>query len=311
MKHSESLNIGILIIGFIRPELLLARITHAHQYSELPIIVVLDGPRDRNDADNELTNECRKIVEKCYKLGMIREFDIAQRNLGCRDRVWSAIDIAFKTFDAAIILEDDCSPSKEFYNFCQNELAKKKCQKEIFAINGSRFHYDDDDQQGEQILSRYCCVWGWATWRDRWEYCEKDLPIDRYFFKNLKRSGLSFVECLYWFRAAHLSKKKIINTWDYSLNANILKNNSKVLVSAVNLIENVGFGDRSTHTGENFSKFQNNVSRAVTYNKTLEYSVKCCTSYNYNFFYNNIYTVRSTKKLFTIVRNFCYYLVHR
>ena len=47
--------------------------------------------------------------------------------------------MVFENEDFGIILEDDCSPNKYFFSFCQKMLIEHMQNNKVFSISGSNF----------------------------------------------------------------------------------------------------------------------------------------------------------------------------
>jgi len=90
---------------------------------------------------------------------------------GCSRNVSAAIHYAFKSSEAAVILEDDIVPAKDFLNYMLWGLKEFKDDSRVISISGYRQHSTPPPKEDvDKAFRRHWFVcWGWATWRDRWE----------------------------------------------------------------------------------------------------------------------------------------------
>ncbi len=172
-----------------------------------------------------------------------------KENLGCKYAVSEAIDWFFNNVEQGIILEDDTLPDKSFFYFCEEMLKKYKNNKNIFHISGTNVD-GHSKKPYTYFYSKTSNVWGWATWRDRWEKYDvemRDYPqYKKYIFMNrLKKQGL-----LPTLRGKYIYDKTFTgekDTWDYQWGYTIEKNDGFSIIPTYNLIKNIGF-ERATHT---------------------------------------------------------------
>ena len=80
------------------------------------LFIVADGPRLTHPTDAERCKEVRAIVSQIdWPCEVHRNY--AEENLGCKQRVITGLDWVFANVECAIILEDDCLPHPDFYDY--------------------------------------------------------------------------------------------------------------------------------------------------------------------------------------------------
>jgi hypothetical protein len=177
--------------------------------------------------------------------------EFSDTNLGCRRRVATGIDWIFQQVEEAIILEDDCLPHPSFFRFCQELLERYRDDRRVGMISGDNFQFGATPSNDSYYFSRYFHVWGWATWRDRWQG-SYDQAMGKWpqvkeqpWLSELLEDPAERREWLKNFDMVHSGR---LDTWDYQwVFANWLKGRLCVLPS-VNLVSNVGFDEEATHT---------------------------------------------------------------
>jgi hypothetical protein len=225
------------------------------------LFIASDGPRLNNINDQEVFIIREWILENidwnCEIKTLFRE-----ENLGCGLAISSAISWFFENVEMGIILEDDCLPSISFFKFCEELLVKYKDDKKVFSICASQMLDFDSFSNSSYIFSNFSLIWGWATWRRAWvnyDYNINDWPKFRKnsFFNQIQipyRSQFYFKDI---FEKSYNNK---FNTWDYQWLYTCWKFNAKSIIPQNNLVRNIGFGNKSTHTsdGHLFSSFTEN-----------------------------------------------------
>lgn len=97
--------------------------------------------------------------------------------------------------------------------------------------------------------SRYGEIWGWGTWRSRWEKYSSD--ITPAIHSGLFEQVLSSLEPWEFPEFRREQFNAVINgldAWDYQWLFNRIANKALSVVPRQNLIKNIGFGEDATHT---------------------------------------------------------------
>jgi hypothetical protein len=241
---------AILLIFFNRPDLVKISLERL-KGSNRNIYISLDGPR--NESDQPLVNECISLGETFaqeYSGAGAVKLLVHKSNLGCKEAVRGAIDWAFEVEERLIILEDDISFQDEFLETMDNWLEEFDDSKEIFHLNG----YNPLPKNLEvdfSYLCRYTHVWGWATWRDRWAFYDRDLETwngdDLRLLPGLIGQDLSDDFCEYWNRQL-LACSEGLDTWDIQWLYSQWRYGGFSLTPGSRLTGNLGFDSRATHT---------------------------------------------------------------
>ncbi len=264
MQNSKKqLNTPILFLTFNRPDLTQRVFDEIKKAQPKQLFWVSDGAR----------NEEKKLVQKTREI--IKQIDwncevktnFSDKNLGCKIRVSSGIDWFFENVEQGIILEDDCLPSQSFFPFCEELLDKYKNDKNVMMISGDNFQFGKNKIHYDYYFSqKYFHIWGWATWRrawnkydvkmSDWEENKKSNIFKKLFTNKVEREKiLTPLENTY---------QGLINTWDYQWLYTCLKNKGLSIIPNENLMSNIGFDKRGTHTRSTQS-IMANISRGKIY----------------------------------------------
>ena len=244
-----TLTTPVAFIIFNRPD------TTARVFAEIAkakppkLLVVGDGPRTNRAGEAERVAQTRTIIDQVnWPCEVLTNF--SDDNMGCRKRVSSGIDWIFQQVEEAIILEDDCLPDPSFFQFCQEMLERYRDDQRIGMISGDNFQFGRRHNQDSYYFSKFVHIWGWATWRNRWQTYDVDMTRwpqvrDQGWLESLV---IDADEVPYWNRRFERVYRGKIDTWDYQwVFANWVESRLSITPS-VNLISNIGFGADATHT---------------------------------------------------------------
>lgn len=244
-----SVTAPVALIIFKRPELTSKVFEAIRQAKPATLIVIADGARADKKGEAEACIAARAVTEKIdWPCRVVRHY--ADKNLGCRNRVSSGLDLVFKEFDRAIILEDDCVPEPSFFRFCDELLERYRDDERVMAISGDNFQFGNYQPEHSYYFSRYPHVWGWATWRRAWRHYDvtmKDWPglRDNGWLTKLFDDRKTVESWKEVFQSVYDEK---IDTWDHQWTYACWQQNGLTVLPQVNLISNIGFGEDATHT---------------------------------------------------------------
>ena len=116
------------------------------------IWLVADGPKDSGEA--ELCRQAREVAEKAvnWPCEVIRVY--AETNLGLRTRLETGLDAVFAREAAAILLEEDCHPTEDFFPFCEAMLERYREEPRVGGISGNCFLPAGAKVKGDYFFSR-------------------------------------------------------------------------------------------------------------------------------------------------------------
>lgn len=106
-------NSSVIFCIFNRPETTQRVFKQIAEAQPPKLYLIADAPRPNKAGEAELCRQARAIAEN-ITWDCELTLDYADTNLGCRERIYSGISNAFKVYEFAIILEDDCYPSNVF-----------------------------------------------------------------------------------------------------------------------------------------------------------------------------------------------------
>ncbi len=248
------LQTAVLFLVFNRPDTT-AQVFEAIRQAKPPrLYVAADGPREGREGEAGRVAKVREIATavdwSCEVKTLFRE-----ENLGCKYAVSGAINWFFEQEEQGVILEDDCLPHSDFFPFCESLLARYLDDLRVTTITGQNFQKGRWRGEGSYYFSKYNHCWGWATWRRAWEHYQGELP----FWAEWKSSPDWFQrmplkkERDYWTQIFDQVAAGQIDSWAYPWTGSVWFHGGLTATPNVNLISNIGFGPKSTHTAESNS----------------------------------------------------------
>ncbi len=204
------------------------------------LYIASDGARENIETEKELVENTRKWVLANIDWECEIKTLFQEQNYGCALNIPKAINWFLSQEKDGIILEDDCIPSKSFFEYCELALDKYADNPDIWCIVGCNTipeTIEDDNTYAYPVKCMNC--WGWATWADRWKYFNPDLK--NFDYNHICRAFNKISYKLYWLRILYRYNKTNLNSWAYPWALNIIQHKAFSLVSPKNLISNIGF----------------------------------------------------------------------
>jgi hypothetical protein len=235
----------VLIIAYRRSENLSNLIELLISFEVPKIYISLDNV-DHSDPRAQLDHlDCLAVINKFllkFPDKIITSYHKA--NVGCALGVISACDWFFKSEKFGIILEDDCFPSFDFFQLVNITKELLYRSSNIWLICGTQLVIDKSNRFGFYI-SKYALTWGWATSDIKWREMSHSLRLT---VRDFAKQNKMIPENSYWYFGAKRAELGLVDVWDTILLHRMHVLNKKAILPYQNLVTNLGFDDRATHT---------------------------------------------------------------
>ena len=242
----------IAFIIFNRPDLTARVFAEIARARPEKLLVIADGPRPDHQGENAKCAATRAIIERVdWPCEILKNY--SDVNLGCGHRPATGLRWLFEQVDEAIILEDDCVPHPTFFRFCEELLDQYREDERVMHISGDNFTSPAKRNVDDYLFSYYPISWGWATWRRAFQYYDPDIKL----WPMLRNTGwLSEIlvdnesAIRYWtqiFDKAYIESDRN-GYWDFQWLFACWTQRGISILPGVNLISNIGFEARATHT---------------------------------------------------------------
>ena len=247
----DSLSTPVVFSVFNRPATTSRVFARIRELRPSKLLIVADGPRPDRPGEAELCAEVRRIVTSIdWPCELLTNF--SETNLGCHPRIVSGYDWAFSLVEEAILLEDDTLPDPSFFHFCSELLEKYRDDFRIASITGTNYvHRGRPVVPDSYTFSLLGSLWGWATWRSRWE--SYDRSLENWQVLRARGAVLQILgdrrAARWWTRIFDQCYERGERAaWDYRWTYTNLFQHRFSVVPRINLVENIGFGEAATHT---------------------------------------------------------------
>ncbi len=235
------------VVFFIynRPSLVEKTFSAIRNARPTQLLVISDGPKNSPE-DEQLVQASRSHVSIVDWDCEVR-FLFSPSNLGLRERIITGLDEAFRFYDAAIILEDDCMPSEYFFPFCEVLLSRYQNTDVglVAGFNNGSFR----SRSRKYYFSDFPEIWGWATWAPIWRQFREAEAKREWSELEITSQLKSLNSRISRSRIARMARLNLaLDTWDIEFAMHLIKMGKLTAIPDVNLVLNQGFGNDATHT---------------------------------------------------------------
>jgi hypothetical protein len=271
-------NLALLVVAFARAEGVSKIINTAVSFGISRVYISVDGagPNQMVRAEQE---KMLKIIADFENSTEVSLFLVKRElNIGCSANVLSSIDWVFEHEENVIILEDDCIPTKDFFQFVSEAISILEHDQRIWLLGGTQVL--TNLELPDVFLSKYPITWGWATTKGKWHEIRTALLDLESKYSNYGNMGLSIVENSYWRSGSRRSYSGMIDVWDIPLAMALLAKEKFCLLPSQSLVMNVGDDGFALHTNSNssgmrkktgvFTGIGNSVTVSESYAKELK-----------------------------------------
>jgi len=240
--------VGVLLLGFNRPELLHKRIKEIYESKLENLYISIDGGLESHTKE---MNQIKTYAQN--KFSDLHFFSLThhENNLGLVKHVTGEIAKVLANHKYIIVIEDDIKISINFITNMINGLTIHKSEKSIGIVSGfSPLHVKYAKNKWRTSRNPY--MWGWACSKETWDNYEYDLSNTNLEQELSCSKTWSALNPLQKMRGLGLFKKVQLNpleTWDAQLLFLSYCKDFINLAPIFSIVGNEGFNDsRATHT---------------------------------------------------------------
>jgi hypothetical protein len=209
------------------------------------LYIFSDAPKTEKDKE-----DVQKVRNYIKKINGFKKINLIKRkkNFGLADSIISGVTKIVNIHGKIIVLEDDLVTSKYFLRYMNDALNLYKDDKKVFGIAG--YFYPIKGILPEIFFVKLTNCWGWATWKDRWKFFEKDGKklLSEIKIKNLKKKFDIDGSYPYTKMLRHQTEGKN-NSWAIRWYASTFLNEGLFLYPKISLVKNIGFDESGVHCG--------------------------------------------------------------
>lgn len=211
---------------------------------ESVIYIFSDAPK--SEKDSSMVNDVRNYINSLQ--GFKEKYIVfREKNFGLANSIIDGVTHVLEKHNRIIVLEDDLLLSKYFLNYINDALDTYEKDDRVASIHG--YTYPVKEKLPDTFFMRGADCWGWATWKDRWQFFEPDAQklLDEILEKKLEyefdfNGKLNNLKML---------KRQIageIDSWAIRWHASAFLQNKFTLYPGCSLVDNLGTDGGGTHT---------------------------------------------------------------
>lgn len=209
------------------------------------LIVFSDGARSNNDQAE--VNEVRELFKNIAWCDIDLRSSESNKGLA-RSIIEGVTEIFDNGYERVIVLEDDCVPKPDFFEYMHKSLDFYEANEKVMHISGFglplKKHTNPDN-----YFTPYPCSWGWGTWKKYWLDCNfdqneayKKLLQNNDEVKRFNTAGEAFSEFL------TMQMQGKVNSWLIRWYFYIYQNDGRCAWAYDSFINNKGFDGTGEHS---------------------------------------------------------------
>jgi putative methyltransferase (TIGR04325 family) len=144
-----------------------------HLAQDSVLYIYADGAKENASQDQiKKISEVRKIIQENWNFKEIHLVERA-KNFGLANSIISGVTEVINKHGKAIIVEDDLELSPYFLQYMNESLDLYEDEEKVWSIGACNFFSTYPHTPDTFFIPIPDC-WGWATWKDRWQFFEPD-----------------------------------------------------------------------------------------------------------------------------------------
>lgn len=300
------MNSPVLFIVFKRFDTALKVFEQIRKAQPPRLYIAADAPRldVEGEADDcQKTRNIIKLVDWPCEVKTLFQTE----NQGCGLGPYKAISWFFENEEQGIVLEDDCVAHPDFFPYMDMMLDRYKNDERISLLTGRNFIEKYYYKDCSYFLSALHFCWGWASWRRVWQHYDYKLTTVKLlpYAKHLYNIWGWQPQIILWRLTIFMNCKvhPEMDVWDYQFAISTQMRETYTIIPSVNLVHNVGYDERATHT-ENigYKDIEVHSILPLVHPKNLELSKE--------FDKIRIENSNLIKQIYRFLRTFCKYIIY-
>lgn len=215
---------------------------------ESEIFIYSDAPKDQKD--QEKVQEVREYIHSITGFKNITIIE-RERNFGLADSIIDGVTSIVNQYGKIIVLEDDIVVSRVFLEYMNNSLNHYEKESKVWSISAWNYPLDPNPLQEDTFFWRIPHCWGWATWKDRWQYFKRDIQWVERNFTQKDIYEISLHNSSDYWRHFLYNKNGKAKTWAIFWYLTAYKHSGLTLMPKISLIKQIGFDASGSNCGVN------------------------------------------------------------
>jgi hypothetical protein len=244
----------VVLVSFNRPQMTRRTLQAIREAAPSELFLIANGPRAGVEEDIPKCEAVRAELEAVdWPCNVHRRY--IEVNCGIDANFELGLDWVFDHVENAIIFEDDCLPSRDFFSFCAELLDRYRDEESVWQV-ASRAPWLSQEVFGGASYGFAAAgsLWGWATWRRAWRAHRRRFPRDHEGppappdATGLDAARLLTAKGRRYFADIASAPVGRGFAWDNYWSLSTVCERGLVVIPKSNLVENIGFGEEATNT---------------------------------------------------------------
>lgn len=244
MSHAR---LAVAIPAYSRADLLSDLLTTLPADRISRVYISIDGP------GGGAAEAVAETVRVARDFAAIAPFEVLVHalttNVGVAVNVLGALEWMLRYEERGVLLEDDCHPIPEFFDFIDQSLDLYADRDDIWLSCGTQMA-PAALIDGTHMLGSIPLMWGWGTTRAKWTIARAQLDVTLSASRAwwlVRAIAASPVE-RYWHAGMRRAADGRVDTWDLPLVYAMRCARAVCVLPRTSLVSNVGDDARATHT---------------------------------------------------------------
>lgn len=238
--------IGVLLIGFNRPELLKKRINEIHDSKVENLYISIDGGIESHTSEMEGVKQFAQHIFSGIKLNICHQ----NKKLGMVPHITSQVTKVLSSHRYIIIVEDDIKLSNSLIGNLLNGINLLNERGRLGIVSGGSILFSN---QFTNKWRETCTPFsqGVAFSSDVWKGISFDLSstnVEKALENSIKWQNFNKYQKMLWLKKFKMVQLNPLYTWDHQFVFHALINNFHTMAPIFSMIGNEGWGPRATHT---------------------------------------------------------------
>ena len=226
------------------------------------LFIYSDAAKNENDLE-----KVSKVREYIKNIGGFKKIIIIKRkvNTGLARSIINGVTKIVNKYGKIIVLEDDLITSSYFLRFMNEALEAYKNEPKVASIHGYIYPIIN---LPETFFIKGADCWGWATWNNKWSIFERDGKklLEKVKKKNIERE-LNFNGAYDYTSMLKNQIEGKIDSWAIRWYVSAFLKNMITLYPGQSYVQNIGFGNESTHTKTKTNLYKINLVNKFKFSK--------------------------------------------
>ncbi len=231
--------------------LVLDALSHNHGTEKTDLFIYSDAAKSENE--REAVEGVRKYIRKFSNRNNFRSVTVieAEENKGLAKSIIGGVTDVINKYGKIIVLEDDHITAPDFLTYMNSGLDFYEKNTLIWSISGYTWKMKGFSKYRHDVFMGYrASCWGWASWKDRWEKVQWDVPdfkefiLDKSAQQKFNRGGMDMTEMLCQ------QQRGEINSWAIRWCYQQYKEGMLSVFPVHSKVKNIGLDGSGTHSGK-------------------------------------------------------------